>query len=50
MLPELVLKDYERWSFAIEQFKRIQRYWFISKFVWFLERLLFKYEKFRDKN
>ncbi len=46
MFPELILKDYERWSFPIEQFKRLERYKWAYKFVWYLERTLFKYEKF----
>jgi glycosyltransferase involved in cell wall biosynthesis len=46
ILPVSVLKDYESWSFPIEQMMRINRYWIIRKMFWFLERLLFKWEKY----
>ena len=45
ILPMSVLKDYESWSFPIEQMKRINRYWITRKMFWFIERLQFKYEK-----
>ena len=45
ILPMSVLKDYERWSFPIEQMMRINRYWIIRKGFGLVERLLFKYEK-----
>ena len=42
-----VLADYEEWATAIEQMRRIRRYPGAYKFVWFLERCLFKLEKAR---
>ncbi len=50
LLPASVLADYERWSFAIDQMKRINRYWLARKSFWLVERVLFKWEKwFRNK-
>ena len=40
-----ILADYDRWAFPIEQMKRLQRHPWAYKFVWFLERCLFKLEK-----
>lgn len=45
IFPETILKDYENWAFHIEQMKRLLRYKWAYKFVWFLERSLFKWEK-----
>ena len=45
ILPMSVLKDYERWSFPIEQMKRINRYWITRNGFWLVERLLFKIDK-----
>jgi glycosyltransferase involved in cell wall biosynthesis len=45
ILPMSVLKDYERWSFPIEQMKRINRYWITRKIFWLIERVLFKWDK-----
>jgi len=49
LFPAAVLKDYERFTFPIEQIKRLQRYPWAYKMVWFLERVLFKLEKWRNK-
>ncbi len=43
--PEAILKDYEQYAFPIEQIKRLQRYPWSYKIMWFLERCLFKLEK-----
>lgn len=45
LLPDTVLKDYEKYAFAIEQWNRLNRYWLTRKLFWLLERMLFKYEK-----
>lgn len=45
LLPKNVLLDYGKYSIYIRQIERIQRYKIVSKFFWFTERLLFKYEK-----
>ena len=45
LLPDAVLKDYEKYAFAIEQWNRVNRYWWTRNLFWLLERMLFKYEK-----
>ena len=45
ILPVSVLADYEHWAFSIDQLKRINRYVLINKLFWFIERVLFKFEK-----
>lgn len=47
MIPSSFLKDYETWSFPISQMKRLKRHSWAYKFVWFLERCLFKWEKWK---
>lgn len=47
LFPEAVLKDYEQYAFPIEQIKRLQRHPWSYKMVWFLERCLFKMEKWK---
>lgn len=49
LFPKAVLADYERYAFPIDQIKRLQRHPWAYKLVWFLERCLFKWEKFRSK-
>lgn len=53
VLNELInpsfLADYERWSFPIQQMKRLQRHPWAYKLVWALERCLFKIEKCRRR-
>lgn len=43
------LKDYELWSFPIEQMQRLKRHPWAYKLVWFLERVLFTIEKFNRR-
>lgn len=45
LIPAAFLVDYEKWSFPIDQMKRLQRHSWAYKMVWFLERILFKIEK-----
>lgn len=45
LLPKAVLIDYDNYYFAIDQFTRLRRYPIIYKFVYFVERILFKIEK-----
>lgn len=47
MIPSSFLKDYETWSFPIGQMKRLKRHPWAYKLVWFLERCLFKWEKWK---
>ncbi len=49
LIPAAFLADYERWSFPIDQMKRLQRHPWAYKMVWFLERVLFKMEKRKIK-
>lgn len=49
MLPEAVLADYDRHHIAIDQHERIQRYPFIYKFFYLVERVLFKFDKWNAK-
>lgn len=46
MLPAAILKDYDRYHFPIEQYKRLKKYHLWS-IVYFMERVLFKLEKWR---
>jgi glycosyltransferase involved in cell wall biosynthesis len=45
MFPLVIIADYEKWAFPISQMKRLMRFKWIHKFVWFIERCLFKYEQ-----
>ena len=49
LFPKAVLIDYERYSFPIDQIKRLQRHPLAYKMVWLLERCLFKLEKAKQK-
>ena len=44
-IPATILDDYKRWTPAIRQMRRIGRYPWAKKLVWFLDRCLFKWEK-----
>lgn len=48
MVPNTILSDYDQWSFPIDQMKRLKRHPWAYKIVWFLERCLFKWERFRQ--
>ena len=47
LVKSAFLKDYESWSFTIDQMKRLKRHPWAYRFVWFLERVLFKIEKYK---
>lgn len=47
--PPAVWEDYNQHSFHLEQIKRINRYPLFYKLVWFIERCLFKWEKWTKK-
>lgn len=49
LVPATVLSDYEEWSFSIDQMRRLKRHPLAYKFVWLLERSLFRIEKRRMK-
>ena len=46
MLPAAILKDYDRYHFPISQYKRLRKY-HLWGLVYFMERVLFKLEKWR---
>lgn len=45
LFPKMVLADYEKYAFTLDQIKRLKRHPWAYKLVWFLERCLFKLEK-----
>lgn len=45
LIPAPVLDELRKWSPSIRMMRRIDRYPWARKMVWFLERCLFKYEK-----
>ena len=49
LVPSNVLADYDAWAPSIRMMKRIKRHPWAFKLVWFLERVLFKLEKRKDK-
>lgn len=49
LIPAPILADYDKHAFAIDQFERLRRYPFVYKMVWFMERVLFKMEKRKNK-
>ena len=49
LVPPTVLADYDAWVPSIRQMRRIKRHPWAYKLVWFLERVLFKIEKRKDK-
>lgn len=49
LIPPTILSDYQQWALPIEQLKRIQRHPWADKLVWFIERCLFKWEKWFNK-
>lgn len=49
LIPAPILADYDKHTFAIDQFERLRRYPFVYKMVWFMERVLFKMEKRKNK-
>lgn len=46
MLPQAVLKDYEKWSFPIAQLERISKYKLLKSVFYIVDRCLFKVERF----
>jgi glycosyltransferase involved in cell wall biosynthesis len=45
LLPVKILNDYDRYAYSILQMNRINRYKITRWLVWFIERLIFKWEK-----
>ena len=50
LLPAPILADYDKYSFDIDQMQRLKKYPVFYKMVWFIERLLFKLDKWVLKN
>ena len=50
MIPSTFLDDYQEWSFPIEQMKRLKRHPWAYRLVWFLERILFKWERLKGRS
>lgn len=46
MVPQGILKDYDRYHFPMEEYDRLKKY-HLWGLVWFIERVLFKLEKWR---
>ena len=49
ILPVGVYNDYKMYSFPMEQYRRIKRYTVVYKLFYFVERVLFKMEKRRNR-
>jgi glycosyltransferase involved in cell wall biosynthesis len=49
LLPHSILLDYDLYSDDIDRSIRINRYKIIRSFVWFVDRVLFKLEKIKNK-
>ena len=48
MIPSTFLADYQAWAFPIDQMKRLKRHPWAYKLVWFIERCLFKVERYKN--
>lgn len=49
MIPAALLQDYQSWSFPIDQMRRLKRHPWAYGLVWFIERVLFKLEKMKNR-
>ena len=49
LLPPRILADYDLYGFDIDQMERLKKYPFLYRCVWFVERVLFKLEKWKIK-
>lgn len=49
LIPAPILVDYDRYHFDIDQMERIKKYPILYGLFWFIERCLFKIEKWRTK-
>lgn len=46
VLPPAILADYDKYSFLVEQYRRLKKY-HLWGLVWFVERIFFKLEKWK---
>jgi len=49
LIPAPILADYDQYSFDIDQMQRLKKHPWAYKMVWFVERLFFKFEKWKLK-
>lgn len=49
LLPARILADYDLYGFDIDQMERLKKYPFLYRCIWFVERVLFKLEKWKIK-
>jgi len=49
LIPAPILVDYDHYAFDIEQMERLKRYPLLYRLVWFIERCLFKLDKWEAK-
>ncbi|MBU1011362.1 MAG: glycosyltransferase [Bacteroidetes bacterium] len=49
LLPAPILADYDKYHFGIGQMERIKKYKWLYRLLWFIERGLFKIEKWKLK-
>jgi len=49
LIPAPILADYDHYAFDIDQMERIKRYPALYRIVWFIERCLFKLDKWETK-
>ena len=49
LIPSTILNDYDRWALPINRMRRLERHPWANRIVSFLERVLFKMEKRRNR-
>ena len=49
LIPDKILADYTQLAFSVAQIKRLKRHPWAYRLVWFLERCLFKVERWRNR-
>lgn len=49
LIPGPILRDYDKYHFAISQIERMQKYKWLYAIFWFTERCLFKWEKYKTR-
>jgi len=49
LIPSYILTDYDNYHFVIDQMERLKRYPVIYYIIWFIERCLFKLDKWHAK-
>lgn len=49
LVPKSILRDYDQYHFDIGQMQRLKKHPLLYKIIWFIERILFKFEKWNVK-